>query len=75
MQTMILNIDDNYLKSLIEFIKPIPKEMCDFKILDKAVDSDFDLNEIDNAYQSALHDLNNGDAMDLETYIFNRGIS
>lgn len=75
MQTMILKIDESYLNSIIEFIKPLPQGKCEYKIVENNYDINFDFFDDEEAYQNGLEDLKNGEAIDFDTYLANRGIA
>ena len=75
MQTLILKIDEIYLNSLMEFIKPLPEDKCEFRLDDRNFDFSIDMLENESAYKSALDDLKNGDAIELNTYMANRGVA
>ena len=56
-------------------MKPIPKEYYEFKSLDLETDINISLIEDEIAYQKALKDLEKGDALELNKYLANRGLS
>lgn len=75
MQTFLLKLDDSYINSLMDFIKPIPKENYEFKRLDLDSDINMSFFEDEVAYQDALKDLETGEAIDLNEYLAKRGIT
>lgn len=74
MQTLLLKIDDKYLQSVINLLKPYPETECQYRIIDNNFDIDFDFVEDKAAYKSALNELKNGEAIDFDTYLLSRGI-
>ncbi|NLO18936.1 MAG: hypothetical protein GX121_03515 [Ignavibacteria bacterium] len=73
MQTFLLKIDEPYLSSLMEFFNPIPKEKYEIEKIDLEADIKALLIEDEIAYQNALKDLENGEAIELSEYLAKRG--
>ncbi len=75
MQTFLINIDEPYVPSLLDLLKPIPKESIDIKSLNYEVDDHINMIEDEIAYRKAMNDLANGEAINLNQYVINRGLA
>jgi hypothetical protein len=75
MKTFILKIEDSYINSLMEFIKPIPKNDYDLKSLDVDAYTTVNLLEDEIAYLKGLIDLEKGDVIELNEYMAKRGLA
>ena len=75
MQTFLINIDEPYVPSLLDLLKPIPKESIDIKSLNYEVDDNINMIEDEIAYRKAMNDLANGEAINLNQYVINRGLA
>lgn len=75
MQTFLINIDEPYVPSLLDLIKPIPKESIDIKSLNYEIDDHINMIEDEIAYRKAMNDLANGEAINLNQYVINRGLA
>ena len=75
MQTFLINIDEPYVPSLLDLLKPIPKESIDIKSLNYEVDDNINMIEDEIAYRKAMNDLANGEAINLNQYVIKRGLA
>ena len=75
MQTFLINIDEPFVPSLMDLLKPIPKESIDIKSLNYEVDDNINMIEDEIAYRKAMNDLANGEAINLNQYVINRGLA
>ncbi len=75
MQTFLINIDEPYVPSLLDLLKPIPKESIDIKNLNYEIDDNINMLEDEIAYRKAMNDLANGEAINLNQYVINRGLA
>ena len=75
MQTFLINIDEPYVPSLLDLLKPIPKESIDIKNLNYEVDDNINMIEDEIAYRKAMNDLANGEAINLNQYVIKRGLA
>ena len=75
MQTFLINIDEPYVPSLLDLLKPIPKESIDIKSLNYEVDDHINMIEDEIAYRKAMNDLANGEAINLNQYVIKRGLA
>ena len=75
MQTFLINIDEPFVPSLMDLLKPIPKESIDIKSLNYEIDDNINMIEDEIAYRKAKNDLANGEAINLNQYVINRGLA
>lgn len=75
MQTFLINIDEPFVPSLLDLLKPIPKESIDIKNLNYEIDDNINMIEDEIAYRKAMNDLENGEAINLNQYVINRGLA
>ena len=75
MQTFLINIDEPFVPSLLDLLKPIPKESIDIKNLNYEIDDNINMLEDEIAYRKAMNDLANGEAINLNQYVINRGLA
>jgi len=74
LEAFLLKIDEPYVSSLMEFFNPIPKENYEIEKIDLNTDVNTFLLDDEIAYQRALKDLENGDAIELGEYMAKRGL-
>ena len=75
MQTFLINIDEPFVPSLLDLLKPIPKDSIDIKSLNYEVDDNINMIEDEIAYRKAMKDLANGEEVNLNQYLINRGLA
>ena len=75
MQTFLINIDEPFVPSLLDLLKPIPKESIDIKSLNYEVDDNINTIEDEIAYRKGINDLGNGEAINLNQYLIKRGLA
>ena len=75
MQTFLINIDEPFVPSLLDLLKPIPKDSIDIKSLNYEVDDNINMIEDEIAYRKAMKDLANGEEVNLNQYVINRGLA
>jgi len=74
MQTLLLKLEEPILSQIMDYLKKFPSDNYEIRNIDFNIDDDINLLEEEIAYQRALQDLKNNEAINLRDYINDRGL-